>query len=73
MKQKAFFLIFKGLSLKQIKSFFLESGSAKLIRITSERELRNELLQKGDSINNRQTIGFILLCLAEGISFWSSF
>ena len=30
MKQKAFFTIFKGLSLKQIKQFFLESESPTL-------------------------------------------
>ena len=30
MKQKAFFIIFKGLSMKQITQFFLEGGSPTL-------------------------------------------
>ena len=31
MKQKAFLIIFKGLSLKQIKQFFLEGDTPTLI------------------------------------------
>ena len=32
MKQKSYFIIFKGISLKQIKIFFLESESPTLIK-----------------------------------------
>ena len=49
MKQKAFFIIFKGLSLKQIKQIFWDSGSSALNVLLDEvdrglRQAKNILL-----------------------------
>ena len=53
MKQKAFFIIFKGLSFKQIKNFFLEGDSPTLnMPLDSQpaiagSKLATETLEKG--------------------------
>ena len=43
MKQKAFFMIFKGLSIKQITRIFLEGESPALMRTTAKGGIHCEI------------------------------
>ena len=40
MKQKAFFIIFKGLSLKQIKQIFLEGESRPTLKVIRRKLIK---------------------------------
>ena len=55
MKQKAFFIIFKGVSLKQIKGIFLEGGSPALrVFDPNACRYRNKSLQQCHFMNEQE-------------------
>ena len=58
MKQKAFFMIFKGLSLKQIKQTFLEDESPTL-KVQSYKLCNNKYMITSAPITNTEIFTFI--------------